>query len=107
MIEFLVEGSGDTVGVRAAGKLTEADYRQVLVPTIQLLLAQFLTLKAVFLMDETFEGWSLRAVWANTVFDVKHRRDFEKIAIVGAPKWEDWCVRTAAMWLMTGELRTT
>jgi hypothetical protein len=57
-------------------------------------------------MDETFEGWSLRAAWANTVFDVKHRRDFEKIAIVGAPKWEDWCIKTAAKWLMTGELRT-
>jgi hypothetical protein len=37
---------------------------------------------------------------------VKHRRDFEKIAIVGAPKWEDRCIKTAAKWLMTGELRT-
>jgi hypothetical protein len=37
-------------------------------------------------MDETFEVWSLRAAWANTVFDVKHRRGFEKIAIV-AQRW--------------------
>ena len=106
MIEFLEEGSGNIVGMRAAGRLSEADYRDVLAPRIHLLLEQFRSLKALFLMDETFEGWSLRAAWANTVFDVKHRRDFEKIAIVGAPKWEDWCIKTAAKWLMTGELQT-
>jgi hypothetical protein len=70
------------------------------------LLDQFPTLKALFLMDETFAGWSLRAAWANAVFDLKHRRDFEKVAIVGAPKWEDWCIQTAAKWLMTGQLPT-
>jgi hypothetical protein len=106
MIEFLDEGPGDIVGIRAAGKLSDADYRDVLAPRVQLLLKQFRKLKALFVMDETFEGWSLRAAWANTVFDVKHRRDFEKIAIVGAPKWEDRCIKTAAKWLMTGELRT-
>jgi SpoIIAA-like len=78
----------------------------VLVPRIQLMLEQFRALKALFLMDETFEGRSLRAAWASAVFDVKHRRNFEKIAIVGAPKWEVWCIRAAARWLMTGELRT-
>ena len=106
MIEFLEEGSGDIVGIRAAGKLSEAEYRDVLAPRIQLLLEQFRTLKALFLMDETFEGWSLRAAWANTTFDVKHRRDFEKIAIVGAPKWEEFCAKAAAKWLMNGDMRT-
>jgi hypothetical protein len=106
MIEFLDEGPGNIVSIRAAGKLIEADYRDVLEPRIQLLLKQFRPVKVLFLLDETFEGWSLRAAWANTVFDVKHRRDFEKIAVVGAPRWEDWCIRTAAKWLMTGELRT-
>jgi hypothetical protein len=38
MIEFLQEGSGDIVGIRATGKLSEADYRDVLAPRIQLLL---------------------------------------------------------------------
>ena len=42
----------------------------------------------------------------NTVFDVKHRRDFDKVAVVGAPRWEQWCVKVAAAWVMSGELRT-
>jgi hypothetical protein len=61
MIEFLDEGPGDIVGIRAAGKLSDADYRDVLAPRVQLLLKQFRKLKALFVMDETFEGWSLRA----------------------------------------------
>jgi hypothetical protein len=85
MIEFLEEGPANIVGIRAAGKLTEADYREVLEPRIQLLLHEFRTLKMLFLMDETFEGWTLRAAWANTVFDVRRRRDFEKVAVGGPP----------------------
>ncbi|WP_197520731.1 STAS/SEC14 domain-containing protein, partial [Mycobacterium sp. E2238] len=48
----------------------------------------------------------LRAAWVNTVFDAKHRKDFDKVAVVGAPRWERWCVNVAAAWLMGGELRT-
>jgi hypothetical protein len=78
----------------------------VLIPRIQLLLKQFDTLIVLFLMDDAFTGWSPGAAWANTILDLKHRRHFEKIAMVGAPKWEEWCVKTAAKVLMHGELRT-
>ena len=47
-----------------------------------------------------------KAAWANTIFDLKHRRDFEKIAMIGAPKWEERCVKTAATLLMHGKMRT-
>ncbi|MBO0882877.1 MAG: STAS/SEC14 domain-containing protein, partial [Mycobacterium sp.] len=90
----------------ASSKLSESEYRDVLAPRIQSLLTHFRTLRVLFLMDDSFQGWSLGAAWANTVFDVKHRRDFDKIAMVGAPKWEDWCVKTAARVLMSGEMRT-
>ena len=106
MIEFMDESAGNILGIRASGRLSEASYRDVLAPRIGLLLQQFRTLKVLFVMDQTFEGWSLAAAWANTVFDFKHRKDFEKIAMVGAPKWEEWCVKTAATVLMTGEMQT-
>jgi hypothetical protein len=100
------ESTGNILGMRVTGKLTAACYRDVLAPRIHVLLERFPTLKVLFLMDQNFEGWSLGAAWANTLFDLKHRRDFEKIAMVGAPKWEEWCVKTAATMLMNGELRT-
>ncbi len=105
MIE-VTESAGDTVGIRASGKVSRADYRDVLAPRIQSLVDQFSTVKALFLMDETFVGWSLGAAWANTTVVVKHRRHFAKVAMVGGPKWEEWCVKVPASMLMKGELRT-
>ncbi len=106
MIEIMRESEGDVLGLRATGKLTGSDYRDVLEPAVRTLLDRFGTLKVLFLLDEPFSGWSLRAAWVNTVFDVKHRRNFDKVAVVGAPRWEQWCVNVAAGCLMGGELRT-
>jgi hypothetical protein len=96
VLDFMTEGDGNILGIRATRKLSEKDYQHVLAPRVQTLLEQFHTLRVLFLMDETFQGWSLKAAWANTIFDLKHRRDFEKIAMIGAPKWAEWCVKTAA-----------
>ncbi|KLO27040.1 STAS/SEC14 domain-containing protein [Mycobacterium haemophilum] len=106
MIQILGESTGNVLGIRATGKLGRSEYRDILAPRIQSLLAHFRTLKVLFLMDEGFQGWSLGAAWANTIFDLKHRRDFAKVAMVGAPKWEQWCVKIAATVLMAGEMRT-
>jgi SpoIIAA-like len=97
---------GNIVCIRAISKLTVADYRDVLAPRIESLLNEFQSLKVLFVIDKTFDGWSLPAAWANTAFDWKHRRDFAKIAIVGAPKWEELCVKIAAKLLMSGQMRT-
>ena len=106
MIEFMDESDGNMLGVRATGKLVRANYRDVLAPRIRLLVKQFRTLRVLFLMDENFAGWSIAAACANTVFDVRHRRNIAKIAMVGAPAWEEWCIRKAAALLITGDIRT-
>lgn len=106
MIHVMAESTDNIIGFRTTGKLKAADYHDVLHPRIDKSLKQFPRVKALFFMDETFAGWSLSAAWENTVFDLKHRRDFGKIAIVGGPKWEGWCVKAAAAPLMGGEMRT-
>lgn len=106
VIEFLPESTEDLLGIQISGKLSRSDYRDVLAPRVESLLQRFGRLRVLFLMDELFDGWSLAAAWANTVFDLKHRRDFAKVAMVGAPKWEEWCVKAPAALLMNGELRT-
>lgn len=100
------ECSDNIVGIRFTEKLSRSDYRDVLTPHVESLLERFATLRALILIDEAFAGWTLSAAWANTAFDVKHRRDFDKIAMVGAPKWEEWCAQAPATLLMRGELRT-
>ena len=106
MIEFLPDSTDNIVGIRFTGKLSRHSYRDVLAPRIDSLLERHATLRVLILIDESFEGWSLPAAWANTMFDLKHRRDFDKIAMVGAPKWEEWCVKTPATLLMRGQLQT-
>lgn len=106
MIDVMPESGGDVLGLRATRKLEVSDYRDVLAPAVRTALERFATLKVLFLLDENFRGWSPRAAWVNTVFDFEHRRDFAKVAVVGAPRWERWCVNVAAACLMSGELRT-
>lgn len=106
MIQFMDESSGNVVGIRVAGKLTALDYRQTLVPRLQSLIERFGSVKALFFMDANFKGWNLGAAWANTCLVLQQRRTLEKIAMVGGPKWEEFCVKALASPLMEGELCT-
>jgi hypothetical protein len=105
MLEFMQESEGDVLGVRARGKLTSSDYRLVLAPRLESMLRQFETVRVLFVMGDAFRGWSLGGAWANTVMDFRRRADFEKVAIVGAPPWEDWCLKLAGF-LVAGEIRS-
>lgn len=105
MMEIMNESAGNVVGIRATGMLTTADYDRVLLPKLTDLSQKFETLRALFYMDADFRGWDVSAAWANTKLDFRFRGHLEKVAIVGAPAWEEWCVRLASL-VMKGELRT-
>jgi len=56
-------------------------------------------------MDQDFRGRDLSTAPANTKLDFRLRGHFDKVAIVGAPAREEWCVRVASL-AMKGELQT-
>jgi hypothetical protein len=93
MIEFMSESSGNVTGIRATGKLTDADYKQTLIPRLESLFGEHGKVNVLFYMDESFEGW-----------DLDDRADFEKLAVVGGPAWVDWCIKLGGF-LMKGEIR--
>lgn len=105
MIEFMQESRDNVLGIRATGKLSKEDYDNRLEPKLSSMIERFGKVRALFYMDEAFRGWNLEAAWANTVLDVRHRASFEKVAIVGAPRWEEWCVSLAGIFI-AGEMRT-
>jgi SpoIIAA-like len=45
------------------------------------------TVKLLVLL-ENFTGWERGEQWSDTDFFFSHRNDFEKIAVVGHPRWE-------------------
>jgi SpoIIAA-like len=105
MIEFMQQSSGNILGIRASGKITDADYKLTLIPRLESLLNQHGKLRVLFFMDEKFDGWDLRAAWDNTSLDFRHRADFDRIAMVGASALEECCARLAGF-LIKGEIRT-
>jgi hypothetical protein len=65
MLEVMSESAGNVLGIRARGALTNDDYQRVLVPRLESMLKHTNTIRVLFCMDETFQGWSAKAAWAN------------------------------------------
>ena len=105
MIEILPQSEGKTLGVRLTGKVTDEDYEKVFLPALDELIQKYGKASCVYFMDEDFEGWKLGAMWDDASFGMKHRNDFEKIAVVGGPKWAEWATKVAAH-LMSCEVKT-
>lgn len=105
MIEVLPETHDNVLGFRVEGKLTDADYRDVLIPRFEHVLSSHGKARVLLDMGVGFHGWQPAAVWDDAVFGLKHRNDFEKLAVVGGPQWMAWATRLGAHF-MSGELKT-
>ncbi|MFH0958919.1 MAG: STAS/SEC14 domain-containing protein [Pseudomonadota bacterium] len=105
MIEVLAKSHGKILGVRLTGKATDDDYKKVFMPTLENLIKEHGKVRCVYFMDEGFQGWEVGAMWDDAKFGMKHRNDFEKIAVVGGPKWAEWSTKIASH-LVTAEIKT-
>jgi hypothetical protein len=104
MFEIMPESHGAVVGVRARGTLTDDEYKSVLIPALEKAFAGEGKLR-VLLLFEDFEGWEMQAAWDDAVFGMTHRKDFERLALVGAPSWVEWGMRLFAP-MMSGQVRS-
>ena len=104
MFQVMPESAGKIVGVRATGKLTDQDY-QVLIPNLEALIKQHGKIRFLCCIDEEFAGMEPGAMWDDAKFFLPHKDDFEKMAIVGGPKWVKLAMKLFAP-LMQGEVKT-
>jgi hypothetical protein len=88
MIATIETGSPKVVGLKFCGRLHDEDYKQF-VPSMETILTAEGKVR-LFIQLENFHGWDLHAAWDDFKFNLKHYSDFERIAIVGDRKWEDW-----------------
>jgi hypothetical protein len=88
MIEKLPESSGNVLGYRIRGKLTEADYRDVLVPEMEKAMKEHPKIRVVWVM-ETFEGWTVGGAWEDLLLGLKFTA-VEKMATVIDESWDEW-----------------
>ncbi len=105
MLEVMPESTGKILWLRASGKLTDRDYREVFTPSLEAVLREHGRVRVLFHLEPDFQGWELKALWADLKLDLKHLGDFEKVALVGASVWADAIMKLFARF-MPGEVRT-
>lgn len=79
----------DYLVCRVSGTLTKADY-DAAVPEIENELALHDAPLRLMIVLEDFQGWEIAALWQDLKFDVRHARDFSRIAVLGDSTLEEW-----------------
>ncbi len=88
MIDYSKAYNGNFVRLDVSGKLTHADYEDLLPRLEQDIEAQG-PLRMLIVLDD-FEGWTAGALVDDVKFDIRHGRDLERVAVVGENKLEEW-----------------
>ncbi len=92
------------LSLKAIGKLTHEDY-ETIVPMLDSALEGIKDPRINALIDGTeLEGWELRAAWDDFKLGLKHGSQFEKIAIVGNKKWQEYSAKMGS-WFISGEVK--
>ena len=90
MLAIMQESHDNILGVQGTGKVTEHDYQNVLIPRMEEILNNYDKARFLYYLDEGFTGWEAGAMWEDAKFGLRHKNDFDKIAVVGGPKWAAW-----------------
>ena len=103
MLQFLPVFDGNTIAIRASGKLTHEDYQQFL-PQLEQEIKSNNKLSMLLELDN-FKGWELEAAKDDFRFGMTHSDHFERIAIVGDKAWEHWMVSMAKPFMPVSDIR--
>ncbi len=92
------------LSLKATGKLTHEDYEKIN-PMIDSALegVKDPNIK-VFIDGSELEGWELRAAWDDFKLGLKHGNNFDKIAIFGNKKWQEYTAKIGS-WFVSGEVK--
>ena len=82
------QGQGNIVTARASGTLTHEDY-QHFTEELERRMRVYGSVR-VLLDLEDFHGWDFGAAWSDFTFGLRHIGRFERCAVVGDKKWEEW-----------------
>ena len=92
------------LSLKAIGKLTHADYDKIN-PLIDAALDGVKDPQVnVFIDASELEGWELRAAWDDFKLGLKHGSEFNKIAVFGNKKWQQYAAKIAT-WFTSGEVK--
>jgi len=102
MIKMIANMPPGTIGLEAVGKVTDEDYRDVLVPAVNAALERG-DVRLLYVLDEDI-SYTAGAMWADTKLWAGHLKSWRKVAIVSDADWLRHSVK-AFGWLMPGEVK--
>jgi len=102
MIRVIENMPPGTIGFEADGKVTDDDYRDVLVPAVKEALEQGDVRLLYVLPDDT--SYSPGAMWADTKLWAGNLRAWNRVAIVSDADWLENAVK-AFGWMMPGKVK--
>jgi hypothetical protein len=88
MIQITSDENSNIVYTTSSGTLQGGDYDRLL-PFVEDKIKRHGKIRWYFEMKD-FSGWKPDALLKDLQFDVRHVRDFEKVAMVGEKKWQEW-----------------
>ncbi len=100
MFEKMKESSGNVIGFRMTGKLTDADYKAV-APELEDGIKRYGKIRLLWLLED-FHGWEPKAAWDDYEYWRKYGKGIERIAIVGNKRWEEWMTKLAKLFMRGG-----
>jgi hypothetical protein len=103
MIKIIENMPVGTIGLEAVGKVTEDDYRDVLVPAVSAALERG-DVRLLYVLGKDFDSYSAGALWADTKLLAGNRKAWKRVAIVSDADWMENSVK-AFGWLMPGEVK--
>ncbi len=104
MIEVLPQSHGNTMVLKATGKLTDQDYKDTLIPNLESIIRKHGKARLLLDISEDFQGWEAAAMWDDARFGVAHRKDFEKLGVIGGPRWIEWGLKLGGL-LISAEVK--
>lgn len=104
MLKVLKDMPENVVGVEASGKVTDDDYKDVLIPAIKDTVNAHSKIRFMYVLGDDFDGWSLGAMWQDAKLGLHERQEWEKIAIVSDLSWMQHTMK-ALGWMVPGEVR--
>ena len=81
-----IQADQNIVYTIAEGRLDDEDYERI-IPLLEEKISIYEKIRWYFEMRD-FTGWSFSAMWKDLKFDIKHRENLERVAMVGDKKWE-------------------
>ena len=87
MIEPIQTSAGNVVAFLAKGKVTGADYENVLIPAVEAALEKYDKIRLLYQLGPDFTGYEAEAVWDDTKIGMRHLTHWEKIAVVTDVDW--------------------